>query len=124
MKTNELIEQLAQRQEALNAEINTIQTKRDQHALDAVMGEKKAVEAIQEYDAKLIPLQNELRTVAVAIQQAEARARKEQRDAETAAKREKRQEFNQLADRIMELSGQAADTLKTLKPILSELDKC
>lgn len=124
MKTNELIEQLAQRQEALNAEINTIQTKRDQHALDAVMGEEKAIRAIQEYDAKLIPLQNELRTVAVAIQQAEARARKEQRDAETAAKREKRQEFNQLADRMMELSGQAAETLKTLKPILEELDKC
>lgn len=124
MKTNEIIKQLTERQEALNAEINTIQTKRDTYALDAVMGEKKAVEAIQEHDAKLIPLQNELRTVAVAIQQAEARARKEQRDAETAAKREKRQEFNQLADRMMELSGQAAEQLKGLKPVLEELEKC
>ncbi len=124
MKTNELIEQLAQRQEALNAEINTIQTKRDTYALDAVMGEEKAIRAIQEHDAKLIPLQNELRTVAVAIQQAEARARKEQRDADTAAKRAKRQEFKTLADRMMALSGQAAETLKTLKPILEELDKC
>ncbi|EGQ9502690.1 hypothetical protein NMS18_003330 [Vibrio cholerae] len=124
MKTKELIEQLAQRQEALNAEISTIQTKRDTYALDAVMGEEKAIRAIQEHDAKLIPLQNELRTVAVAIQQAEARARKEQRDAETAAKREKRQQFNQLADRMMKLSGQAAEQLKTLKPILTELEKC
>ncbi|GHW87328.1 hypothetical protein VCSRO104_3615 [Vibrio cholerae] len=124
MKTNEIIKQLTERQEALNAEINAIQTKRDTYALSAVMGEEKAIRAIQEYDQKLIPLQNECRTVAVAIQQAEARARKEQRDAETAAKRAKRQEFNQLAARMMELSGQAAETLKTLKPILSELDKC
>ncbi|RJL24680.1 hypothetical protein D5R89_19810 [Vibrio cholerae] len=39
------------------------------------------------------------------------------------AKREKRQQFNQLADRMMKLSGQAAEQLKT-KARVEELEKC